>query len=816
MAVCARDIYLLTPLLIQGLLQSTVSPLYGAQPGIVWKMYELPLAGPSSTANPFDSDAIRADVSFSTPSGRTLKLPAFWWQNYSAQLNGNNQVLTLSGRPGWRVRFCPTEVGLHQFSSQFFTNGIPAGSPTTDSFNVTANPAPVGSGFVRVADSRQFFATTEGNALPLVGANLCWPGSRGTADYVDWLTSLKNQGGNFARLWMSPWALGIECEKGTLTRYRLDRAWQLDQVFQLAEARGIRLLLCLDYHGMFSTKPDFWGANDNWKINPYNTANSGPCTSPNQFFLNATAAKLYQKRLRYLIARYSYSPSLMAWEFLNEIDNVYGTVVPADVASWHSTMATWLKSQDPFHHLVTTSTSGDDSVLWKVNALDFTQIHSYGATDPASGLATAAQQLQARYQRPVLIGEYGIDFSGWARAKDPSLRGLSQALWGGAVGGSAGTAMSWWWENLQSENVYPRIGAVQKVLGRTHWGQGAWSPVSFQTAGPPPSTVGAALSPATNFSVTLRPGAGWALKPGGAIAVPNMDAADYAPNALNSFVHGTSHPDLKVPFRMNAWFNAGATLTAHVNSVSQGAVLGFYVDNALVLTKSLPDKDGKFDATVNEYNLDVVANVSAGKHVVEIRNTGSDWFYLDWVKLTGVQPSTYANQWEPSPSAVGTARQSEALLYVVSPKAVFPRNATHVSLPTQHNQSITLTAWVPGSYVVQWFRPLDGSWISETAGTTTNQLLRLPLPDYAEDLAGVLQPVPTLNGIQRNSHSGVTMSISNTVDFPVSILRTREGADWERWLEITNRINPLLIPDEVDPGLDQRLYRVQTGPWHNP
>ena len=75
--------------------------------------------------------------------------------------------------------------------------------------------------------------------------------------------------------------------------------------------------------------------------------------------LTATARALYQKRLRYLIGRYGYSPHLLAWEFFNEIDNVFGPLNGDDVVAWHRQMGQWLHAHDPYGHLVTTSLTGD-------------------------------------------------------------------------------------------------------------------------------------------------------------------------------------------------------------------------------------------------------------------------------------------------------------------------------------------------------------------------------------------------------------------------------------------------------------------------
>src|SRR6185503_2958117 len=109
---------------------------------------------------------------------------------------------------------------------------------------------------------------------------------------------------------------------------------------------------------MFATEPDAGGGTKYWPQNPYNVTNGGPCNVANDFFTNPTAQWLYQKRLRYLIARYGYSQNLLAWELINEIDNNYSFLNSTDVAAWHGVMGGWLHTNDVFGHLVTTSLTG--------------------------------------------------------------------------------------------------------------------------------------------------------------------------------------------------------------------------------------------------------------------------------------------------------------------------------------------------------------------------------------------------------------------------------------------------------------------------
>ena len=93
------------------------------------------------------------------------------------------------------------------------------------------------------------------------------------------------------------------------------------------------------------------------------------------------------------MGRYGYSPKLLAWQFLNEIDNVYGSLNSSDVAAWHQEMGRWLKSHDPYHHLVTTSLTGgsERADIWSMPELDFSVYHSYGEPAPGRSVAKQAQ-----------------------------------------------------------------------------------------------------------------------------------------------------------------------------------------------------------------------------------------------------------------------------------------------------------------------------------------------------------------------------------------------------------------------------------------
>lgn len=761
-----------------------------------WERVEFRVSEVPSCTNNFDPDLIRLDATFATPSGRTLVAPGFWFQDYERSLVNGSEKLTAVGSPEWRLRFRPSEPGTHTLSLAIQTNGVAAANPAVLHFNVAPNPDPARTGFVRIGGSGRYFATGDGQPLPLIGECVCWDQGRGTRDYEDWFNAMSQAGENYARLWMAPWAFGIEYDKASARHYRLDRAWQLDDVLRRAERQGIYLMLCIDYHGMFEIEPDYWGGNNYWPVHPYNVTQGGPCVKPNDFFTNSTARQWYRNRLRYLIARYGDNTHLLAWEFFNEIDNVYAHLTPADVAAWHAAMADWLRAQDPYGHLITTSLTGGSvrAELWSLPQLDFTQYHSYGDASPATRLAEVAASLFTQFKKPVMIGEFGTDWRGWNREGDPFLRGFRQGLWGGALGGSVGSSMAWYWEKIHDGNLYPLYRAMGTILTNTAWGGNVRQPIGFQTAAAPPTTVGALTPGGTPFDATLIPGATWGTKPVGQMAIPIPEAAGLAATSFNSFVHGTSHADLRTPFKMNAWFGEQARLVMHLNSVSDGAVLSVRVDGTEVLHRSLPNKDGTY-AVNNEYNEDIPVTLAAGRHLIEIRNAGGDWFYLDWVRLERVLPAAFAQDWSPTPAAIGLWGSRTALLYVVAPWASFPSQATNATLPLREGLSVTLTNWPQGVFIARWHDPATGSPLTNTvAATTPGGLLQLPLPAFREDLAGVVVTQPELSASLSLEAGWASLQLMTEPQARCMIEQATNVTGWHDFQGVTNTSGTLTLP----------------------
>jgi len=447
----------------------------------VFERVEIEVEGVPAAANPFDPESIALDLEAVAPSGKSLHVPGFYHNEFDRKIEGKGEVLTPRGQGGWRIRWLPLEAGRHTLVATAIVGGKPAGQGQTV-IDVAAGKR---HGLARVQpEGKRYFCLSDGTPLFLNGLCACWYGKRGTQDYDDWLEAYQKAGINYIRIWMWPQAFGIEWDRGDKLHYRQDNAWRLDRVLAEAEWRGIFVMLCLDYHGIFEVKPDYWGGNNFWTRHPYNATNGGPCQIQNEFFTSDEAKKLYEKRLRYVVARWGAFPNILAWEFFNEIDNEYAYLKHVDVVAWHRDMGRRLRAIDPFRHLISSSFTGgsERADLFALPEMDFAQFHSYNEKHPARMQAEKSARFYEKYDKPFFISEYGTDWKGWKPDTDPHFRALHQAIWSGAFTGAAGTAMTWWWEHIHSANLYAHWSALSAFLEGTGIGKAGMRPAHFENA----------------------------------------------------------------------------------------------------------------------------------------------------------------------------------------------------------------------------------------------------------------------------------------------------------------------------------------------
>lgn len=420
---------------------------------------ELGLTTDGTFANPYDPTHAQLDVSFTSPAGKIMTVPAFWYQNF------DRATLKPKGTAGWRVRFTPTSAGQWTASASF---AKPQVNSASLKFNVAISNSP---GFVRIdKQNPHYFAYDNGRNtfyFP-IGLNIGWanqqPGEHGSvlATYERWLTQLSKNGGNIARVWMAPWSFAVEWKETGLGDYggRQLQAWMLDQVFEMARKKGVNIELTLINHGQFSVS-----TNDEWKDNPFNVANGGFLKSPGEFATNPQARDLFKRKLRYIAARYAAQPNLFAWEWWNEVN--WTPIGGSDLNEWTLDMTRALKTWDPYVHLISSSYStGGTSDLWAMPQIDFSQQHDYGARDPlAWGRSAVSTFTDTAPNKPVLLAEVGYSAGG---NEVPLIRDkihFHNSIWAAPFVGYAGSGMYWWWDTfVDPENQWPHYRGLADFL----------------------------------------------------------------------------------------------------------------------------------------------------------------------------------------------------------------------------------------------------------------------------------------------------------------------------------------------------------------
>ena len=303
--------------------------------------------------------------------------------------------------------------------------------------------------------------------------NVGWSTSleRGTQDYDEWFPAMRRNGANYARVFLSrPRTLGLWWTDTTTVDFthRLDRAWLMDRILEIGEGNDIRVLLTLLMSQPFRTDKNF-------SESPFNSANGGYLTRPEDVFTDLHADRDLRAYFRYVVARWGYSPNLLGWELWNEVawvDN-YKTLAPR-VSAWHGETAEYIKSIDAFRHPVTSSSSRTfDPDLFATPQLDFITIHDYWSTSRwQEKMAQLQQRVVRTYRKPVLFAEMGYDWrSGQGTAKqDPAGLHLHAGLWTGLMTGGAGTGMTWWWDSYVFPFGFERFfSPVRKFAEAVRW-----------------------------------------------------------------------------------------------------------------------------------------------------------------------------------------------------------------------------------------------------------------------------------------------------------------------------------------------------------
>lgn len=410
--------------------------------------------------NPFDQRDIALNMILESPSGASLFLPCYFD-------NGDGK------KSEWTARFTPQESGSYRYHFEC-VKGQEKTASRDEAFDAMPGK---GNGFLHINDlwTLRF---DSGKPFRGIGENVGWePRSfsnpRWTYDYL--LPKLSANGANFFRSWMAPNNFPLEWRtvknstrySNTTAYFNPDGIKRLDQVVEMADSLGLYMMLAFDSHNTLMEGRQ-------WEIHNYNVKNGGPATVPEEFFTLKESRERYKNRLRYIVARWGYSPSIAVWEFFNEIDNAAfadgdsaAVISPEAITRWHEEMGTYLKSIDPYDHIVSTSVSHRQiRGLYETKALDLNQMHIYKRT---RYIPEGIRKFTTRYAKPFVWGEFAYewdwnkDFEQFADEMDFDYK---RGLWYGLFSPTPILPMSWWWEFFDERGMTTYFRGVREISDR--------------------------------------------------------------------------------------------------------------------------------------------------------------------------------------------------------------------------------------------------------------------------------------------------------------------------------------------------------------
>jgi hypothetical protein len=409
----------------------------------------------ASFSNPYLQEEIALDLLLTAPSGRKLLLPCY----YEAGQNGTSSV--------WKARFLPQEKGKYSYNFQLVSKRTQAVLSKRSTFMAVKS---ANKGILHSNDDWTF-KFDNGTPFRGVGENLCWE-SRANDDskffkalhekekynYEYLLPSLVKHGGNYFRTWICSWNLPLDWKSGfNNKRYTASDEYfnpsaikKMDRLVNLSDSVGIYMMLTLGE-----------GAHDQ--------RNGRYAISTPEFFIDPQAKAQYRDRLRFIVARWGYSPAIGAWEFFNEIDNIQfrnaANLIPAaSIVQWHDEMSTYLKQIDPYQHLVTTSISHRDlEGLNSLKNIDFNQKHIYKNN---RALPTTIIKYADEFKKPYVIGEYGYEYD-WSKDfnlfADEMDSDFKRGLWYGLFSPTPIVPLSWWWEFFDDRGTDAYMTRVRTI-----------------------------------------------------------------------------------------------------------------------------------------------------------------------------------------------------------------------------------------------------------------------------------------------------------------------------------------------------------------
>lgn len=717
--------------------------------------------------NPFDSRDTEVLGIFRAPSGAQIVVPGFWLLPFEDRcpLPCPAADFQPAGEPQWQVRFTPSETGLWTYTLQIRQAGALILSEDGQ-FEVSPSAK---AGFIGVGANDRYFEFDNGQPYFPVGLNLkwSWDGGRGVRTYQQWLRQLSAVGVNYARLFIDvPWFVNLEWQ-GPAGDYRSAQraAAELDAILDTAAETGVYLQLVLLWHQSLTIfngppvlipgEPARPNTEADWDDHPYNVLNGGPLSGPGAFFTNAAAQDLFRRRLRYIVARWGYSPQVFAWEIVDRVDRL-ANFSEQVTGEWLRSVTTYLREIDQHDHLITAGSQAPSPLIYDNPLLDFVPFEFYQrrpietAVDQQSGVIRLTQRYRESTASPVMLTAFSLNPWYEPVADDPAGVHVQNTLWVSVLAGGAGSAASDWWDTYllpaQLQRYFSPLAAFTAGID--------WANLDLRPA------QASLLADSEEAYASLRLNGfsrRFAFLPRDAVLreiTPDGVFPDLSDQT--SYVYGrvfNNRFSQAQRYRVVTPIDTYLELAVRAVSDQAGARLTVTVDDRPALALDL--RAGSRDITAR-------LPLAAGEHTIVLDNTGSDWLDLAYIEIGHLI----------APARVLTLRDTDsgtALAWIQHADYTWERVAAGV-VREPLKLRYRLDRLPSGRYVVETWDPLGGAVLGEellrvgSDGILTVDLLPfdtqlalrilrqpdapLPLPAVTPTLADAVTVVPLVTATE--------------------------------------------------------------------
>jgi hypothetical protein len=312
------------------------------------KLYDLikmPINVDATFNNPFDPKQITVQALVETPTGRIEKVYAFFGQDFEqVAVNEEEEILLpASGNP-WKLYYRPREKGIHKVEllaqDSSGVTRITAGS-------FEAIPADARGYLHKSSVEPRLFEFDNGEMYYGKGPSGWFRGSRyifgGNTRWVslklltDYYERKADNGSNFE--YLSTFHFGsLYLNDGFIDQHI---AWKMEQALRSMERNGLYWIVFHDgilrsYQNGFETLP-------------YAAVNGGPCKNIFEVYTNPIALEMQKNELRYMVSRWSDSPSLWIWNCGDESQP--GTELSKlMVRDWLKELHSYIQQTDIYKH----------------------------------------------------------------------------------------------------------------------------------------------------------------------------------------------------------------------------------------------------------------------------------------------------------------------------------------------------------------------------------------------------------------------------------------------------------------------------------